>query len=348
MKLALRYALRQLVTRARRGLAARGLILMYHRVSNVEVDPWSMCVSPAHFAEHLQCLSAHFNVLPLQEFVAALRHDKLPPRAVAITFDDGYADNFHQALPLLEKYALPATFFIATGEISHRQPDSALEFWWDEVAKHILEPATLPTTLVLKIRNEQHTWQLESEKGKMVAREQPWLPQSHVAGTPLARLDLYYDLWRQLYPLPAAVREQTLEELAVWSGQDRQARASHRQMTIDELRCFAKSELVEIGGHTITHPALSMQPLCVQADEIHTNKRTLEEWLARPLVAFSYPHGEYNGDTIQLLRAAGYQIACTTDAQPAWRGDGCFTLPRYWIGKWDGATFAAQLAQWLR
>jgi peptidoglycan/xylan/chitin deacetylase (PgdA/CDA1 family) len=109
-------------------LRSRSIILMYHRITSVEHDPWSLCVSPKHFAEHLDVLRKY----------RRMRLDGLGGRgwsigrlpSIAITFDDGYADNFRAALPLLRRYDTPATFFIATGYI-----DSPGEFWWDELQR---------------------------------------------------------------------------------------------------------------------------------------------------------------------------------------------------------------------
>lgn len=107
---------------------SRSLVLMYHRVASVRPDPWSLCVSPDHFAEHLQVLQNHHRV----------RLDQLSPGgwsirpqlSVAITFDDGYADNLRDAAPLLDRYDTPATFFVTTGYVGAGQ-----EFWWDELER---------------------------------------------------------------------------------------------------------------------------------------------------------------------------------------------------------------------
>jgi peptidoglycan/xylan/chitin deacetylase (PgdA/CDA1 family) len=109
---------------------SRSLILMYHRIASVDRDPWSLCVSPKHFREQLEVLRKYRRV----------RLDSLEPGgwsmggglSVALTFDDGYADNLHQALPLMKRYDTPATFFIATGYIG-----SAGEFWWDQLERAV-------------------------------------------------------------------------------------------------------------------------------------------------------------------------------------------------------------------
>jgi peptidoglycan/xylan/chitin deacetylase (PgdA/CDA1 family) len=90
-------------------------ILIYHRVLPVP-DPLRAGEPDAtRFDQQMRYLARHFSVLPLREAFRRLRAGTLPRRACCITFDDGYADNLTVALPILEKYGLPATIFIATG-----------------------------------------------------------------------------------------------------------------------------------------------------------------------------------------------------------------------------------------
>ena len=83
------------------------LSLLYHRVNDLRPDPWDLCVSPAHFAEQMEVVS------------------HISPRPI-VTFDDGYADNLHRALPILETYDISAIVFVASGAI-----ESQVEMWWD-------------------------------------------------------------------------------------------------------------------------------------------------------------------------------------------------------------------------
>ncbi len=116
---------------------SRSIVLMYHRIASVRPDPWSLCVSPGHFAEHLEVLRNYHTV----------RLDQLSPGGwslrpqltVAITFDDGYADNLHAAARLLRQFDTPATFFITTGYIG-----AGSEFWWDELERLVPAEKYLP------------------------------------------------------------------------------------------------------------------------------------------------------------------------------------------------------------
>jgi peptidoglycan/xylan/chitin deacetylase (PgdA/CDA1 family) len=101
------------------------LILMYHRVATVDSDPLELCVAPDRFGEHLELLRSLGEIVPL----GALTHSRSTALQVAITFDDGYADNALAAAPLLEAHAAPATVFVVAGAVG-----SGRAFWWDRLA----------------------------------------------------------------------------------------------------------------------------------------------------------------------------------------------------------------------
>src|ERR1700759_3055747 len=88
------------------------IVLMYHRVDKVDTNPWSICVSPENFEKQIRFLKQNFNIITVDELVIQLRSNTINQNAVCITFDDGYADNYIHAKPVLEKYNCPATFFI--------------------------------------------------------------------------------------------------------------------------------------------------------------------------------------------------------------------------------------------
>ncbi len=110
-------------------------ILLYHRVTEVPSDPWALSVTPDHFAGHLEILREYTRPISLQQLSQGLREGNLPDCSVVVTFDDGYADNLLNAKPLLERYDVPATVFLATGLVEHwREP------WWDELEQLLLQP----------------------------------------------------------------------------------------------------------------------------------------------------------------------------------------------------------------
>ena len=102
-------------------------ILLYHRIATPTQDPLMLCVSPEHFERHLVFLKKNYDIISLRELSQRLANGKIKGNEMAITFDDGYQDNLTKALPLLEKYNLPATIFITTGHIGEKA-----NFDWDK------------------------------------------------------------------------------------------------------------------------------------------------------------------------------------------------------------------------
>lgn len=100
-------------------------VLLYHRVVDAWSDPFALSVSTHHFAEHLDLLSRRFRLTSVSELEKALSEGRVPDRAAVLTFDDGYADNLYNALPLLERHDAPATLFAVSGGL-----DTGQAFWW--------------------------------------------------------------------------------------------------------------------------------------------------------------------------------------------------------------------------
>src|SRR6266487_2262873 len=127
------------------------LIISYHRISMVENDFYEVSVSPENFAEHLLELRKRIHPLRLSELVQHLKDGSLPDKSVAITFDDGYADNLYAAKPLLEKYEIPATVFVCTGYVGK-------EFWWDELERLVTCSQTDVRMLHVQAGGKQFEW----------------------------------------------------------------------------------------------------------------------------------------------------------------------------------------------
>jgi peptidoglycan/xylan/chitin deacetylase (PgdA/CDA1 family) len=102
-------------------------IIVYHRVADVMDDPHQLSVSPAIFEEQMEYLKKNFNIIRLSDLAVSIKEKRVDPKSVAITFDDGYFDNLSGALPILEKFQIPATIYIVAGKIDDDKP-----FYWDE------------------------------------------------------------------------------------------------------------------------------------------------------------------------------------------------------------------------
>ena len=316
------------------------LILRYHRVADLQSDPHATAVTPAHFAEQLETLRARFRPLSLRSLVRSLGHEGPPRSGVVITFDDGYADNLYQAKPLLERYEIPATVFVATGAV-----DAGREFWWDELESILLRPGTLPRTLTLGTDDRPFEGELGESATYTEAdyeRDRGW--SWRVERDPTARQRLFRRVFQYLRELGVSERSTALAELREWAGGATSERRSHRILTADELGALAAGGLVEVGAHTITHPPLSRLSADERRKEIAGSKAFLEEVLGRPVTSFAYPYGDVGGSRRQVSEA-GFHSACTTRAGIATRYRDRLRLPRIYAGDWSGEEFERRISE---
>ncbi|MEP0965608.1 MULTISPECIES: polysaccharide deacetylase family protein [Cyanophyceae] len=315
---------------------------MYHRIACPELDPWRLSVTPQHFAEHLAIIRQQAQPMSLQELAAARRDGDVPRRAVVITFDDGYADNLHQAKPLLEKYNIPATVFVTTGHLN-----STREFWWDELERVLLTPGRLPETLHLTIAGRPKLWHL-GEAANYTAEDfegdrdrQAW------EGLPNSRLAFYYSVWDALRKLPADQQQTLQDEILAWATTSAQARADYCALTTEELFKLEQDGLVEIGAHTVTHPSLPAHSLTFQHKEIYSSKITLEQLLKHPVKSFAYPFGDLDKTSVSIVEKCGFEQACSTIQLKVLKGSEELKLPRLEAKNWTSSVFKKNLEIWL-
>jgi peptidoglycan/xylan/chitin deacetylase (PgdA/CDA1 family) len=315
---------------------------MYHGIGHVAIDPWGLFVSPDNFADHMRVLRRVAHPVPLGRLADVVSNGDPPTRPVAVTFDDGYANVLHQAAPILAAHAVPATLFVVS-----RPLPSATEYWWDELAGLILVPGPLPSRLELRGRIAS----IELDLGPASDYEHDDWERDHAyrdGGDPgSSRMDLYRTLWEQLAPLEHPDRQGLLGDLAAWTGRHRPARETHRSLTVDELQTL-DGTLVEIGGHTGTHPLLPGLEKEQLREEIDGNKRCLEALLDQEVTAFSYPFGANDRPAVEAVERAGYQLAVTTSPRTFAAGDDRLRIGRFDVKNWSGAEFERQLRRWFR
>jgi peptidoglycan/xylan/chitin deacetylase (PgdA/CDA1 family) len=313
----------------------RAVILLYHRVAELPSDPQLLSVSPQHFAEHLEILRKQYSPVPL--------HQADPPSkaSVIITFDDGYSDNLRNAKPLLERYDVPATVFVTTGYVGRDQ-----EFWWDELERLLLDGGTLPQTLCLNIQGASRRWELGS--GDSYQHNPLWNVLEK--DDPSPRHSAYRSLHRLVRPMAEVERQIVLDQLRQFAFATSKVRPSYRALSSDEVIELAEGGLVEIGGHTVTHPVLSTLAESAQFTEIQQSKSHLEDVLGHPVTSFAYPYGsvaDYTEATVAAVRQTGYLRACSNFFGTV--GPNCdrFQLPRFLVRDWDGDTFSRQVRAWF-
>jgi peptidoglycan/xylan/chitin deacetylase (PgdA/CDA1 family) len=264
-------------------------------------------VTPQRFAEHLEVVRKHGCPVPLKKLDRALQDGKRPPRSIAITFDDGYANNLHKAKPLLECYDIPATVFVTSGYIERNR-----EFWWDELEQVLVQPGKLPEEISLQINGSVSQWTLGASVDYSEADYRSDCNRYAPNAEPGTRLFFYYSIWQQLQPAADKQRRDAMDKIFAWANVKPAARPTHRPLTPGEICMLEEGGLLEIGAHTVTHPFLAVHPRSSQRDEIRQSKADLEEVLGHPVTSFSYPHGNYTAETVALVREAGFNCACST------------------------------------
>jgi peptidoglycan/xylan/chitin deacetylase (PgdA/CDA1 family) len=315
------------------------IILCYHRVTELDTDPQLLSVTPKNFREQLEVLQQLYQVARLQDWTS--EQPKSARRTVIITFDDGYADNFREALPLLQEADCPATVFVTAGKI-----DDEEEFWWDELERLILVPESLPEELSLSTGGRSHRWKIGS---KWIDKPSPNDWHVLLEQEPTGRQAAYLDLCRLLRKVDEVERSRVLNELRTWAGLERLGRSSHRPLTRSELCSLEANELIDIGAHTVTHSSLAALSISAQKFEVEKCKLMLEKFIGCPVRSFSYPFGgveDYNADTIRLVRNVGFDCACANYPAVAQHAKNLYELPRFLVRDWDGDCFAKTLDSW--
>jgi peptidoglycan/xylan/chitin deacetylase (PgdA/CDA1 family) len=294
------------------------LILMYHRIADVPIDPWDLAVSPFNFEEHLQLLKRTRSPLPLTDFVHKLLTATLPPNAVALTFDDGYVDNLVAGKPRLTTADVPATVFLATGYLN-----CAEEYWWDELARLILSESG-PQRFELVVRGKALRLDLGTEP---TAREDGTKRAASLSKRRAALRTLY----QALQPLDEEERRPFVAKLrSMFARRNDDARLG-RAMSSEEVRALITDGLVTIGAHTLTHPMLSVLGAAACHREISESRRACETLSGAPVAAFAYPYGDFDEEAREAVRAAGFAFACSTRIGPVMGTSDLFALPRFQV-----------------
>src|SRR5262249_32148495 len=213
------------------------------RIADSSLDPWGLCVTEHNFSQHLEVLR-RYRCLSMRQLTTAVEARKLPRRAVAVTFDDGYADNLLNAKPLLEKNDVPATVFVASGYLNHLRG-----FWWDDLETIFLRSGRLPALLSLFVEDKNYEWELGDDADYTEAdyeQRRRWRAWSNAT---TARQRVYQSVYELLQPLSHDVRQRLIGQLVSWARLGDQAGAGSRVLSSGELRALERGGLVEIGCH---------------------------------------------------------------------------------------------------
>jgi peptidoglycan/xylan/chitin deacetylase (PgdA/CDA1 family) len=320
----------------------RAVVLMYHRIADIHIDPWQLAVTPENFAEHLKILAATGKVISTDELIEKVVRRKFDSDYFCITSDDGYQDNFLNAFPLIEEHNCPLTFFIPSGSINSGEP-----FWWDMLTDIFLSAKKLPATLNIDISSKRFAYILENDgvmNDEQLKKHSLWhWPDP----PPTQRCKIYLDLWMQLRDLPFVIINQTIRQLKNWSRIEGINESGNFPMTRDELISMSSGKQVHIGVHTVTHAALSAFPKDIQQTEISGCKEYLKDNLGQNHYSIAFPYGNYNTDTLEVVKNIGFRGAFTTQPKTVNAVSDVYQIGRFQVANQTGEQFKKQLDKWL-
>ncbi|GMV31372.1 MAG: polysaccharide deacetylase [Rhodanobacteraceae bacterium] len=285
------------------GARGRLSILIFHRVLPQPDPLFPDEPDAARFEQQMRWITRWFNVLPLSEAVARLQAGALPARALAITFDDGYADNATVAAPLLQRLGLTATFFVATGVLGGGR------MWNDTVIEALRRAPDGPLDLgPLGLGR----FSLTDAASRRVAIER-------VIGA--------------IKRLPYGERRDLVERIAATVGVPLPDDLMMSAAQVRELVTLGMS----VGGHTVTHPILRSLDDATAEQEIARGRDDLVQITGEPIELFAYPNGvpgvDYDARHVAMARRCSFAAAVSTAHGVATRGADLYQLPRF--TPWD-------------
>lgn len=266
------------------------MILAYHRIINIAADnsyPYDselISASLQQFDYQMAYVKKHYNPISEAQLIDHIDNNiPLPPKSVMVTFDDGFDDNYHNAFPILQNYAIPATMFIATSYIDKNEP-----IWFDWLASLCIA-------------------------GTMASIDVPLLGKKYLTNDYSSRSEIFKDLIVQIRKTDNDIRLAVMEQLAsdYASSMTHIDKSMSRFMTWNQVTEMSRNN-ISIGSHTVTHPIMSQ----LKNDSIHfeiiESKRVIEAKIGMVVNSFSYPTGQSASFTPQITAAvvtAGYKVA---------------------------------------
>jgi len=293
-----------LVSLVRRVTAFRGgLVLALHRVLPHEerarcYEPHLVLSEPA-FVSLLRLLQRDYHVVSLEDLLTEPRGIDGHPK-VAITFDDGWEDNYRIAFPHLLAYQMPATIFVCTQLLGTEEvlPEERFARLWAECsARSRLKQLTI----------DLNHWGMGRRKNAHSHYQRRYWSQE-LKRMPLSARLLLLNHFEDRYQVPAV--------------------STRRFISWKEARIMQNTGLIQLGSHTSRHATLTSETDRDIRRELEESRATLTEQTGVAPEIFAYPNGMYNRRVIELVRSAGYKAALSTNPGTTTKRSNPMAIPR--------------------
>ncbi|HXY02361.1 MAG TPA: polysaccharide deacetylase family protein [Terriglobales bacterium] len=283
-------------------------ILMYHAVIRepLPVPDWCFLAEDA-FRQQIAYVKEHFRVVSLSEAVERLAAGSVEEPTMAITFDDGYENNFSVALPILNEYQCPATIFLATAYTGTPRTT-----WWCRLNR------ALALTKASHLEWEGMHFGLEDRQQK--------------AGASASLQSVLKS--RHPYSIDGLV-DDICGQLGVDPSQPVAENSPYQMLGAERIGEMVNTEMIEFGAHTHTHTILSLLSPEDQRNEILGSVDAVRQLTGRACKLFAYPNGgtgDYNQNSIKLLKSAGVTVAVSGIGGPNTGETSTMEMRRYTVG----------------
>lgn len=271
------------------------IILMYHRIlpasdSRAQFEEPGMMVTPDTFRMHLESVRQYFEIIDLSDWINRKHSgDPLPEKACAITFDDGWSDNYEYAYPILKELEVPATIFLVSDMIG-----TTLSFWPERLSSLM---TTIATRYPQLWNHPDLTW-LQPEDCYQFNHSPP---NSEEISALIGKLKRYSD--HQMHERLTDIEN----NLRIDTNDDPVSLLDWQQ--VEEMQA---SNLLRFGSHTRQHTRLNDDISTeLMSDEIINSKQQIEQQIGETVTTFCYPNGDHCPESIALV-TRNYKAAVTT------------------------------------
>ena len=256
-------------------------VLNIHKVMTVE-----------NFEKQMDFINKNYTLLNLNQVYDILHlKKKIPKRAVAITFDDGYRDNYQYAFPILKKYDIPATIFLTTDPIDRNE-----SLWWDDLSWFLFH-----NQIKVEDLSDSFPQNIKSELIKLSDVHKNDKIKN------ILKIITYIDKFNHQNMM------KVIDEIKGLSKSEDDYKNKHTQfLTWEMIYEMQKTGLITFGVHSKSHPILTSLEKELIVNEIEYSKKRIEEQIANPVDIFCFPKGCYNNQIKNILKDFRFKLAFTS------------------------------------